>query len=242
MFKMNRVKKNIATKPYYKKYNYRIRAKQLNNFYEPYLEVALSPREEFHTRMRKFGWNAEYTINKYPRSKEELVQRIKIADEIKLLEIQNKGQIKNRIDGAHTMLYVTSKELYDQILAVEGIQAYLLEVCEPAFENYEEVASKLSVTEEVRKCLYYEKHRYKITLVAGNRAELEDVLQFREMAKSVSDVYISPNLEQVHNYRYWKYTTLAVSCDHEDTASYLAMIGGDMVTSVKRAVLVDELK
>ena len=67
-------------------------------------------------------------------------------------------------------------------------------------------------------------------------------MQFREMAKSISDVYISPNLEQVHNYRYWKYTTLAVSCDHEDTASYLAMIGGDMVTSVKRAVLVDELK
>ena len=235
-------KKNIATKPYYKKYNYRIRTKQLNHFYEPYLEAALAPKEELHQRLKNFRYYTEYTISQYPRSKAELDHRIKIADEINLLEIQNKGQIKNRIDGAHTMLYVTSKELYDQIMAIEGIQAYLLEVCEPAFENYEEVASKLSVTEEIRNCLYYEKHRYKITLVAGNRAELEDVLQFREMAKSVSDVYISPNLEQAHNYRYWKYTTLAVSCDHEDTASYLAMIGGDMVTSVKRAVLVDELK
>jgi hypothetical protein len=79
-------------------------------------------------------------------------------------------------------------------------------------------------------------------MVAGRDVDLKEVVSFREMASSLENIYISPNLAEVDKRRYWQYSTLAVACDDEQTASYLAMIGGDMVLSVKRAVLIDELK
>lgn len=242
MFKYKRIKKEIATKPFYKKYKFRIRTKLIDNFYDTYLQYSMNPSQITSEKVRYMAYSTSYTVRHYPSTEEELARRLELSDQIKKLSQANKGEIKVRNDNIHTMVYITSRELYDQILNFTNYKEFAIDVCEPAFDDYEKVTSKLSVTEEVRKCLYYERHRYKITMVAGHDADLEDVITFRDMASSLEKVYISPNLEQAHKVRYWQYSTLAVACDDEETASYLAMIGGDMVRSVKKAVLIEELK
>jgi uncharacterized phage-like protein YoqJ len=242
MFKYKRIKKEIVTKPFYKKYKFRIRTKLILNFYDKYLEYALNPSMMGSEKSRSFGYSVHFTVRHYPSTEDELARRLGLHDQIEKLSQTNKGEIKVRNDSINTLVYITSKELYEQIKNFANYREFAIDECEPAFEDYDEVKSKLSVTQEIRKCLYYERHRYKITMVPGHDANLEDVISFREMATTLDNIYISPNLAEAHKRRYWQYSTLAVACDDEETASYLAMIGGDMVCSVKKAVLIDELK
>lgn len=242
MFKYKRIKKEIVTKPFYKKYKFRIRTKLIYNFYDTYLKYAQNPSLMTSEKGKHFGYSSHFTVRHYPSTEDELARRLELYNQIEKLSQLNKGEIKIRCDSIHTLIYITSKELYEQVTNFANYKEFAIDVCEPAFEDYEQATSKLSVTEEVRKCLYYERHRYKITMIAGNDVDLQDVVSFREMASSLENIYISPNLAEVDKRRYWQYSTLAVACDDEETASYLAMVGGDMVRSVKRAVLIDELK
>ncbi len=242
MFKYKKIKKEVATKPFYKKYLFRIRTKLISNFYDLYLKYAQHPELMESEKNRYYGHSVHFTVRHYPKTEDELARRLDLNERITHLSNTNKGSIKIRHDNINTMIYISSKELYDQITNFENFKEFAIDVCEPAFENYEEVKSKLSVTQEIRKCLYYERHRFKVTMVAGRNTDLNEVVTFRDMASSLDNVYISPNLAEVHKRRYWQYSSLAVACDDEETASYLAMIGGDMVVSVKKAVLVDELK
>ena len=236
-------KKLVATQPFYKKYHYRIKARILNNFYEPYLKMALDPNAKPNNHSYYRMYNQEYIIQHYPRTQQELDMRLDIYDEITNIvgkQTRKSKVAKIRCDVSQTMMYITDAETYNKIMDIPNIKTYIVDVTEPAFQDYAAVKSKLAPVEEVRKCLYFSKYRYKVCLRASN--DIKEILQFRELATASSEVFVSSALRYIHARRYFQYSLLSVACDDDATASYLAMIGGDMVVSVKKAVLVDELK
>jgi hypothetical protein len=241
--KFDKYKKLLATKPFYRKYNYRIKTVILSGFHEPYLAIALNPSKKLSGYSRYNGYNQEYVVHSYPRTQEEVDHRLAVYEQITSIvgkKVSKSSVAKVRNDSTNTTIYITDEATYNKIMAIPSIKTYIIDVCEPAFADYAAVKSKLDAVDEIRSCLYFRRHRYKVCL--RSYGELKDVLQFRELATANPEVFISPSLRDVHKKRFWQYQLMSVTCDDESTASYLSMIGGDMVVSVKRAVLVDELK
>lgn len=215
---------------------------KLGRFYDEYLQYSINgkvPNPEKYSRM--WGFPYYYLDQCYPKTHEELEERIQTAKRLNALCLSSTNEMKLRHTGEGTILYVETKSDYIKACSIVG--DYALELNEPAVEDIKSVLDKLGSIEELRTCLYYNKYVYKIHMYAGWNCSLEEMCDLRDQLSSIDDILMNSGFSRLPfdpNYHMrggWRYAKYAVACNDEETASYISFISGERIDKITKAVI-----
>lgn len=216
---------------------------KLTNFYEEYLQLALSGKNKPDLKS-SWGWSYPYLYIEevYPKTKEELRKRKAVSDCLSALAKNSKNDVKIRHDYGSTFVYFSSAEDYEAAKAVGN--EFVIEANIPIVKDMMDIADKLGSIEELRKCLYYRNYLYKIHMYAGWNHDIDDLIELRNQLAHMDGVHLNPAMSNlptssVNARSFWLCKKYAVACNTEEDASYISFIAGDFMDKITKAVIIE---
>lgn len=232
------------SKPFYKTFLYRIKLRKISRFNKSWLDYALygtmPPSSSYSYRW--WGFPSSWILENYPTSEKEYEERGNLLRRLTTLCEVSKKKAKLQHFQENSMMYFEDGDDYEKAKSMIG--DYALEYSVPMYDNLIDRLDDLSQIEELRTCLFYKKYVYRIEMNVGWKSDAKELCSFKEQLEHIDDIYMNSALKRIPTNpkdmttNYWRWSTYAIACNDEETASYLSFIGGSLIRKVSKAVVI----